>query len=251
MPVPIHQNVTSCLVLFLGSIPEGDTAIASLLREYRDIWLTLLTYVHYLLTCLSTDLAAHGLLSEELSLELLFPSSAHSGKIGLVLASMLSIHHIYTISLIGLQVTLIDEVVVGVPGEVNSAVRHLRVRFFGTSNGFLGLVVKDKRKLYLLLITLRLPMLLFIRIPEPMILVADLLTNTLHGPFHLLPAIVLQELGNCLRYGLLLLLVAIRGVHLSVAMFHTVHCLLEVPHFLPGKKSVLRALSLAERVRII
>ena len=84
-----------------------------------------------------------------------------------------------------------------------------------------------------------------------MILVTDLLTNTLNGSFHLPPAIILQELGNCLRNGLLLLLVPFGGVHLSVTMLHTVHCLLEVPHFLPGKKCVLRALPLAERFRII
>jgi hypothetical protein len=84
-----------------------------------------------------------------------------------------------------------------------------------------------------------------------MILVTDLLTDALNSMLHLLPAIILQELGNCLRYGLLLLLVAIGGVNLSVTMLHTVHCLLEVPHFLPSKKCVLRALPLAERVRII
>ena len=46
-----------------------------------------------------------------------------------------------------------------------------------------------------------------------MIFVADLLTDTLHSPYHLLPAIILDELGNCLRYSLLLLLQeANRGV---------------------------------------
>jgi len=127
--------------------------------------LALLTYVHYLLTCLSSDLAAHGLLREEFPFEVLFPSSAHSGKIGLVLAPLLSIHNIYTISLIGLQVTLIDVVVVGIPGKVDSAVRHLRRYrdgFFDISKGVLGLIVKNYRKLHVLLITLRLPMLLFI-----------------------------------------------------------------------------------------
>ena len=60
-----------------------------------------------------------------------------------------------------------------------------------------------------------------------MIFVADLLTNTLHSPYHLLPAIIMDELGNCLRHSLLLLLQeAIRGVQLSVAMLHTVHSLL-------------------------
>jgi hypothetical protein len=89
--------------------------------------LALITYVHYLLTCLSSDLAAHGLVSEEFPLEVLFPSSPpHSGKIGLVLASLLSVHNVNTISLIGLQVTLIYEVVVGVPRHVDSAVRYLR-----------------------------------------------------------------------------------------------------------------------------
>lgn len=153
------------MIFFLGSIPKRDTAIASLLREYRDILLALLTYVHYLLTCLSSDLAAHGLLREEFPFEVLFPSSAHSGKIGLVLAPLLSIHNIYTISLIGLQVTLIDVVVVGIPGKVDSAVRHLRRYrdgFFDISKGVLGLIVKNYRKLHVLLITLRLPMLLFI-----------------------------------------------------------------------------------------
>jgi hypothetical protein len=150
------------MVFFLGSIPETDTAIPSLLREYRDILLALLTYVHYLLTCLPSNLAAHGLLTEELPFEVLFPSSAYSGKIGLVLASLLSIHNIYTISLIGLQVTLIDVVVVGIPGKVDSAVRNLRRNrngFFDISKCVLGLIVKDYRKLHLLLITLRLLML--------------------------------------------------------------------------------------------
>jgi len=34
-------------------------------------------------------------------------------------------------------------------------------------------------------------------------------------------------------------------------MLYTVHGLLEVPHFLPGKKGVLRALPLAERVHVM
>jgi hypothetical protein len=31
-----------------------------------------------------------------------------------------------------------------------------------------------------------------------MIFVADLLTDALNGMFHLVPAVILQELGNCL-----------------------------------------------------
>jgi hypothetical protein len=89
-----------------------------------------------------------------------------------------------------------------------------------------------------------------------MILIAYLLTNPLHGPLHLLPAVVREELGHRLRHGLVVVLlclavVVVGGVHLSVAVLHTVHGLLEVPHFLPGKKGVLRALPLAERVRMM
>jgi hypothetical protein len=127
--------------------------------------LALITYVHYLLTCLSSDLAAHGLVSEEFPLEVLFPSSPHSGKIGLILASLLSVHNVYSISLIGLQVTLIDVVVVGVPGHVDSAVRYLRRYrdgFFSFSKGVLRLVVQDDGKLHLPLITLGLLMVLII-----------------------------------------------------------------------------------------
>ena len=77
----------------------------------------------------------------------------------------MSVHNVYSISLIGLQVTLIDVVVVGITGHEDSAVRHLRRYrdgFFNISKCFLGLVVKDDGKLHLPLITLGLLLLLLI-----------------------------------------------------------------------------------------